>query len=94
MVSPECPECGEDDRLRGDRRPDVIHMRCEACGHTWDRSLKPKCLNCGAEGQENLSYRPIPIFSRGRGTMQTPMGQKDAWDCDLCGRSNCTRPLE
>jgi len=91
MVEIVCPSCGEDDALRGKRAGDVIHLTCEQCGHRWDRDLKPKCFNCGAHG-EDLSYRPIPIFSRGRGTMQTPMGQKDSWDCDKCGQSDCTRP--
>ena len=86
-----CPSCGEDDKLRGKRDGDLIHLTCEACAHTWDRDTKPTCFNCGAHG-ETLNYRPIPIFMKGRGLMQTPTGEKDAWDCDGCGQSNCTRP--
>jgi ribosomal protein L37E len=89
-----CPECGEDDDLRGKRGQDSIAMTCQACGHQWIRLLKPKCLNCGAMGEDLLSYRPIPLFAKGRGTMQTPSGQRDSWDCDRCGRSDCTRPRE
>jgi hypothetical protein len=93
MVSIVCPECGEDDDLRGKRDGDLIHLTCEICTHTWDRNLKPTCLNCSADG-EDLSFRPIPMFSKGRGTMMTPTGLRDSWDCDTCGQSDCTRPRE
>lgn len=86
-----CAACGEDDALRGDRDGNVIHVTCNTCGHFWDRSVEPTCFNCGATGP-TLSYRPIPMFSKGRGTMQTPSGQRDSWDCDACGQSDCTRP--
>lgn len=88
MTSVVCPACGEDDRLRGQRTGDVIQVACEACGHSWDRDLRPRCFNCQSE---NLSYRPQPLFSKGRGTMRTPAGQRDSWDCDECGQSDCTR---
>lgn len=93
MLTIECPSCGEDDELRGKRNGDLINMTCEACGHTWTRDTRTRCLVCGAEGPD-LNYRPIPLFSKGRGTMRTPSGQRDSWDCDKCGQSDCTRPKD
>jgi predicted RNA-binding Zn-ribbon protein involved in translation (DUF1610 family) len=93
MTALACPGCGEEDDLRGARKRDAIRMTCERCGYVWKRDLKPTCLNCGAQG-DYLIHRPMPIFSKGRGTMQTPTGLRDSWDCDTCGQSDCTRPKE
>lgn len=88
MASIVCPSCGEDDKLSGERKDDVITITCEVCGMRWKRDLRPKCGNCGSE---NLSFRPQPLWSGGRGTMRAVSGLKDSWDCDDCGASDATR---
>lgn len=88
MAEIVCPSCGEDDRLRGTRRGEAIDVRCLACGAEWTRDLSIKCCYCGSD---SLNYRPIPLWSGGRGTMQTPSGKRDSWDCDDCGSTDVTR---
>ena len=88
MAIVACPNCGEDDRIRGERRGEAIHVTCEACGNTWDRDTRKRCCYCDSK---NLRYTPIPLWSGGRGTMQTPSGMRESWACDDCGEPDVTR---
>lgn len=45
----ECPECGERDRLAGERAGELIHITCEQCGRAWDRDPAPRCTTCGGD---------------------------------------------
>lgn len=83
-----CPDCGEDERLSGERQGDTIHVHCEACGTRWRRDVGRKCRYCGSQ---NLRYTPIPLWSSGRGTMQTPAGERESYACEDCGGSDVTR---
>lgn len=84
-----CPKCGEDDRIRGQRRGDLIRITCEACGHSWERDPRRRCVYCDSQ---DLRYTPMPLWTGGRGTMQTPAGTREAWTCEDCGASDATRP--
>lgn len=88
MADVTCPKCGEQERLQGTTLQTFIHVRCEACGHGWQRELRPKCAVCGSA---DLEFTPIPLWSAGRGTMRTPAGQRDAWSCRKCGAADATR---
>ncbi|MFC1706432.1 hypothetical protein ACFL59_06345 [Planctomycetota bacterium] len=83
-----CQSCGEEERLRGTRRGDIIHVVCEACGARWDRDVSRRCCYCSSE---SLRYTPIPLWSSGRGTMRTPAGKRDSWACNDCGGRDVTR---
>lgn len=83
-----CPKCGEDDRIRGERSGDTIRITCEVCSTSWDRDVSRRCIDCKSE---RLRYSPIPTWSAGRGTMQTPSGERESWTCKACGKVDCTR---
>jgi transposase-like protein len=88
MAMIECPSCGEDERLRGDRRGEAIYVVCEACGESWRRDLRKRCAYCSSE---DLRYTPIPLWSAGRGTMRTPAGERESYTCNACGAEDATR---
>ena len=90
MAIVACPQCGEEERLRGLRRGDAIVVLCNACGTSWQRDAIPKCCYCGSK---DLRPTPMPVWSRGRGTMQTPAGMRDAWACESCGSTDVTREV-
>ncbi len=48
----DCPVCGEDDDLSGDRHDDRIMLTCGACGHRWDRGTHLVCRLCGSDDIE------------------------------------------
>ncbi len=89
MADITCAKCGEEERLQGSRRGELIWIRCEACGEEWSRDPRRRCGYCKSE---DLRYTPIPLWSGGRGTMQTPSGTRDSWTCEDCGASDATRP--
>jgi len=91
MALVSCPKCGEQDKLSGLRRGEHnMDFTCEACGEKWQRDSRRKCGYCGSE---SLRSTPIPLWAHGRGAMQTPAGQREAWACDDCHGSDVTRPV-
>ena len=88
MTHVECPACGEEDRLRGTRKGEAIHIVCEVCGKRWQRDAVLRCAYCQSV---HLEYRPLPLFSAGRGTMRTATGKRDSWTCLDCGVADATR---
>ncbi len=87
MPDISCPECGETDRLRGERHGDRIRLRCETCRATWERDPTPRCGLCGST---DLRYTPKPLWERGRGDQRTPAGRIDAYACNACGGRDVT----
>ncbi|MFQ5553901.1 MAG: hypothetical protein ACE5GC_00860 [Acidimicrobiia bacterium] len=79
-----CPTCGERESLRGTRSEDRIDLVCDGCGHTWRRSLSPRCPTCGGEDIQTV---PLAILERGRGTQLSVVGTRPI---DLC--STCDAP--
>lgn len=88
MTEVACPSCGETEKIRGDRKPDSIRITCGVCTFAWTRNLKMTCYHCGSD---QLRYTPIPLWSKGRGTMRTPSGKRDSWSCNDCGEPDVTR---
>lgn len=78
-----CPGCGEEEALRGTREADTIRMRCEACGHTWERDVRPRCPTCGTE-----DLRPVPkaVTERARGLQRAIVGSVTVHLCPACDR--------
>ena len=88
MDTTACPSCGEEERLQGTPKGERIFIACNACGHGWLRDLKKVCVYCGSK---ELRYTPQPLWSKGRGTMRTPAGVREAYTCEACGDTDATR---
>jgi len=88
MTDLKCPSCGEADRIMGTPRGDLIHLFCRSCGKGWDRDPRQRCAYCDSY---DLSSTPIPMMSKGRGTMQTPAGERESYRCETCGAADATR---
>ena len=76
-----CPNCGETDRLRGSRDDAEIKLTCEACSHSWIRSLAPTCDRCGGA---DLQTVPLAIVEKGRGTQLSVVGTRGIYLCSVC----------
>lgn len=82
MVEIECPECGEDERLVGERSDDgLIALTCEACGRTWTRDPSPRCPTCGAD---DLFAALKAIVEKSRGTQLSVVGTEVVHLCLAC----------
>jgi hypothetical protein len=88
MSTVVCRSCGEEERLKGTPMGHRIFIACNACGDGWFRDLRPRCVYCDSE---DLRSTPMPIWSKGRGTMRTPTGTREAWTCQRCGSTDATR---
>jgi hypothetical protein len=87
MPSVVCPGCGEDERLRGERRDagtdsERIVLRCEVCGATWDRGTTPRCGLCGSEDVEGIPTSTLQ--ESGRGEQWAPSGVRLTYYCWSC----------
>ena len=81
MIGTECPRCGEDEKLRGERHEDVIRLGCEACGAEWDRAVAPTCKSCGSDDMQAV---PKAIVEKGRGTQLSVVGTRTIHLCSDC----------
>lgn len=81
MIGTECPACGESERLAGDREGEVIHLRCESCGKTWDRQPIPTCSTCGGTDMQAV---PKAIVEKSRGTQLSVVGTLTIHLCSTC----------
>lgn len=80
-LSLTCPSCGENERLRGSRRGELILVRCEACGHEWKRD-PDACPRCGSR---DVVDRREPLFQKARGTQQSIVAFRVVQECNACG---------
>jgi len=76
-----CPQCGETEALRGSRRDDVISLKCESCGHRWNRDLSPSCSRCSGTDMQAV---PLAILEKGRGTQLSVVGTRTIHLCSDC----------
>ena len=81
MTGTECPDCGESERLAGNRDGEVIHLRCEACGNEWDRQVNPTCKKCGGDDMQEV---PMAIVEKSRGTQLSVVGTRPVHLCSAC----------
>lgn len=83
-----CPACGEDEELTGERGDERTLLRCDACGHRWDRDLRPTCQLCGSDDLEVVPTSTLE--EAGRGQQRTPSGIRDLHVCWNCGARDAT----
>jgi len=76
-----CPECGEDEALRGRRDDELILVTCETCGHAWDRDLVPRCDRCGSE---DIVSAPKAFVEKSRGTQLSVVAVTTIQLCRSC----------
>ena len=81
MIETKCPACGESGRLSGVRDGELIHLKCETCGHKWDRDLKPTCKHCGGDDMQEV---PMAIVEKSRGTQLSVVGTRTIHLCSDC----------
>lgn len=77
----ECPNCGEDESLRGLRRPAEILLFCEKCNYKWKRDLDPVCKRCNGSDMQQV---PLAILEKGRGTQLSVVGTRLIYLCSEC----------
>jgi predicted RNA-binding Zn-ribbon protein involved in translation (DUF1610 family) len=83
-----CPECGENEELRGERRSETIALTCESCGHRWFRDLVPSCSTCG---RRDVRQVPLAIVEKGRGTQLSVVGTRPIHLCPGCDAETLAR---
>lgn len=77
-----CPECGERQRLVGERTTGGIAVQCEACGARWlCNPDEPRCVVCGGG---DLQTVPLAILERSRGTQLSVVGTRPIRLCSTC----------
>lgn len=81
MVELRCPQCGEQDDLRGRRSDDGIRIACQACGCDWQRDVTPRCATCGGG---DLVERPQTLTAFSRGTQLSVLGWRTVPLCPAC----------
>lgn len=83
MALPEiaCPECGEQEELRGSRDGTRILVTCESCGTGWERDLTPRCKTCGTD-DVRVAFQAV--VEKSRGTQLSVTSLKQIWLCLIC----------
>lgn len=81
MSDTRCAQCGEEERLLGERDGDRITITCESCGLIWDRDLTPRCPACGSD-----DVRPAfqSILEKSRGTQLSIQSMRRVFLCPTC----------
>jgi predicted RNA-binding Zn-ribbon protein involved in translation (DUF1610 family) len=76
-----CPNCGQEEHLRGERVGDLIRITCPPCGLVWDRNPSPRCPSCG-----NVDVRPVPqaVWEKSRGTQLSIVSMRTVYLCPVC----------
>ncbi|MBU4517723.1 MAG: hypothetical protein KJ776_15985 [Proteobacteria bacterium] len=77
----QCPACGLDEGITGQRDGEVITLFCGACGHSWRRESARTCAACGS-----ASVRPTSriVLSLGRASVTSMTGQQQVLVCETC----------
>ena len=80
-----CPNCGEDENLRGDskesRKTEKVTVICETCEIKWERDLTPRCPSCGSE---DLRTALRSIVDKSRGTQLSIQSLTVVYLCPDC----------
>lgn len=86
-----CFACGERKRLKGERTESGVRLRCEACGHEWER--RPEV--CDACGADRVTVVRLPLIQKARGAQQSIIGYRTVRECLVCGaQSGSTKAPE
>jgi Zn finger protein HypA/HybF involved in hydrogenase expression len=76
-----CANCGEEERLRGEREGETITITCEQCGLVWDRDLTPRCPTCGST---DVRAAFQSILEKSRGTQLSIQSMRLIQLCPTC----------
>lgn len=81
MPEIRCANCGEEERLLGERVDSSITITCEVCGLVWDRDLQPRCATC-----DSADVRPAfqAIVDKSRGTQLSIQSMRLVHLCPVC----------
>ena len=79
----QCPACGEDEQLLGERQDDLIHITCESCGQEWDRDPEaiPRCDRCDGDDMEGAVKA---IIEKSRGSQLSIVATQVVYLCRHC----------
>lgn len=80
----ECPECGEDVALQGERSGAVISITCETCGRRWERDPSPRCARCAGD---DLFGACKAIVEKSRGSQLSIVATEVIHLCMSCDRA-------
>ena len=89
----ECPACGEEEDLTGERKTaedgaDRLLLTCGVCAASWDRDTIPRCRLCSEADLEAIPTATLQ--ERGRGDQWAPSGIRLAYYCWGCGGRDVT----
>lgn len=84
----ECPACGEQEDLTGERKTaeddaDRLLLTCGVCAASWDRDAIPRCRLCSETDLEAIPTATLQ--EQGRGDQWAPSGIRLAYYCWGCG---------
>jgi hypothetical protein len=77
----ECPQCGETEDLVGSRGIDGIRIACGACGKSFLRDQRLRCVTCHGT---DLVLRPQVLTQYSRGTQLSIVGWTQTHCCTAC----------
>ena len=78
-----CPACGENEKLRGERRDGLIALVCEVCDAEWvrDPGAHPICDRCGGN---DVREAVQALVEKSRGTQLSIQSFRQVWLCPTC----------
>jgi hypothetical protein len=76
-----CPQCDEDDDLRGEQDGESITITCGTCATTWERDLSPVCDRCDGD---DMVAAVKAVVEKGRGTQLSVVGTQVVYLCGTC----------
>ena len=86
-----CPNCGEDEYLKGDskesRNAEKVTIICESCDIKWERDLTPRCPLCSSE---DLRVAVRSIVDKSRGTQLSIQSLSVVYLCPDCDAEQLT----
>ena len=86
-----CPNCGEDENLRGDSKESKeikkVTVICETCKMEWERDLTPRCPSCGSE---DLRAAVRSVVDKSRGTQLSIQSLTVVYLCPDCDSEELT----
>ena len=80
-----CPNCGEDENLKGDSKEsgnaEKVTVICETCEMKCERDLTPRCSTCSSE---DLRAAVRSIVDKSRGTQLSIQSLSVVYLCPNC----------
>ena len=79
----QCPACGEETRLLGKRRGELIDVTCETCGQQWERDPNAiaSCTRCDGNDMEGAVKA---VVEKSRGSQLSIVATQVVYLCRSC----------